>query len=486
MTTNSIIQPRPFATAIDDLGWMNGHNEGANGYGPYRLGVRRKMSLGDYEAIVNLARRVGVRLQGLFILSEMDRENLLKNYPTTTYLGTNWDNSENVSELQIEMMQYVQQEAAFLEFGLHGIGHELWPEPDQQQRAEWYNTEQDHPWPTEEVKMHLDCFAQIMQQYGLSSDNGHSFPESFVPCAYSYYWQPDSEDSLGAILSEYGIKYVNTDFSQIPECRPPIKPNDGGFDHDVHVMNRYNYGNLWYQLGTLPGMPLHSQPTDFIETHWPNLLAQDDFLQDSITDQWVAYFQLVQRTPDRFCAKNTAQIHSQWAYNRYTRLNNWNDGVVEIDNTAMPMNYYHHQLINNMILKLPLDPYQHVSYAAINGKPISAYFEDQGYALLYLPILKQEKYLLEYSLGDKRMSNTIWYDGTYSFVDMSYTENEVVISMTIYGTQSIKLITDYDPQQVISSNEYVEVKDFERRGDHLIIKVAAQDIQGNHTRLTLR
>lgn len=486
MTTSCIIQPRPFAIAIDDLGWMNGHNEGAFGYGPYRLGLRRKMTLADYEAVVNLAKRAGVRLQGLFILCELDRSNLLKHYPTTTHMGVHWDNSANISELQIEMMSYVQQEAAFLEFGLHGIGHELWPENGKQQRAEWYNTEKDQPWPIQEVKTHLNCFSEIMKQYGLTKDRGHSFPQSFVPCAYSYYWHPEHEDSLGAILSEYGIKYANTDFSQIPECNPPVKPNDGGFDNGVHVMNRYNYGNLWYQLSALPGIPLGSQPTDYIETHWPNLLAQDDFLQPSVTDQWVAYYQAVQRTPDRFCAKNTSQMHSQWMYNKYTQLNECSDGVIEIDNTAMPAVHYQHQVVNNLVLKLPLEPGQHVCHATLNGKQIPAYFEDQGYALLYLPMLGQEKSILEYRLGDTLMKDVIWYDGTYSFIETSFSDKGIVLSLTVYGTQSIKLITNYQPEQVTSSSKDIHIVAWKCRGDHLIIEVAAHDIQGNQTQITLR
>ena len=40
----NLLIPRPFAIAIDDLGWMNGSNDGENEKeGPYRLGIKRKM-----------------------------------------------------------------------------------------------------------------------------------------------------------------------------------------------------------------------------------------------------------------------------------------------------------------------------------------------------------------------------------------------------------------------------------------------------------
>lgn len=473
-----IIFPRPFAIAIDDLGWINGHNEGEAGYGPYRLGIQRKMRVQDYVAVANLARQAGVRLQGLFILGELDRENFLGSYPTTTYLREKWDNTENISDLQVEMMEYVKKEAAHIEFGLHGIGHEFWPEDGKRRRAEWYNTVDDHPWPEEEIRNHLDCFVRIMKQYGLSVDNGHSFPESFVPCAYSYYWNPEGDYSLGKVLSEYGVKYANTDFTQIPECNPPSAPNGGGFDHGVHVMNRYNYGNLWYELGKLPTIALDEQPTDYIETHWPNLLAQDDFLQADVTAKWTAYYQGVQRSKDRYCAKNTAQMHSQWLYNQYVILTELGPGQLEVDNRRMPEEVYEGNFPANMVLKIALEAGQHVSEVRLNGVRIPAYYEDQGYGFLYLPRLLREKYVLEYELGAQPVQGVVWHDGTANIFEVNQTENKIKIDLCLYGTQKIRFISDAMPEVVISNNPGMRVLDWRIEDGWLSMQLTAHDLQG--------
>lgn len=474
----NIIFPRPFAIAIDDLGWLKGYDEGEEGYGPYRLGIDRLTTMADYKAVVDLAQKVGVRLQGLFILGEMDRENFLGDYPTTTHFREKWDNRENISDLQIEMMEYVKKQGAHLEFGLHGVGHEFWPEEGKRRRAEWYNTDDDHPWPEEEMRNHVECFIRIMKQYGITKEEGHSFPESFVPCAYSYYWNPEGSYSLGSVLGEYGVRFANTDFSQIPECNPPKEDNGGGFDHRVHVMNRYNYGNLWCAEGKLPDTPLAEQPTDYIETHWPNLLFSAEKTQEDVTKEWLSYYQAVQKSSNRYCAKNTEQMHSQWIYKQYTRVTELEPGVVQIDNYDMPDEVYMIFAPSNMVLKIKLEEGQHVTSMTLDGEPVAAYFEDQGYAFIYLPPLSQKKYELKYEMGDSKPSGLVWHDNTSNILDMKVSDSETSIQVRWYGTQKLKLIESRKPVQISSSNEQIQVLNWEINNEYLCIELAAHDIQG--------
>lgn len=43
-------------------------------------------------------------------------------------LGENWDNSEYIGPTQIEIMNYVKNNAANMEFGITGVLHEYWEE----------------------------------------------------------------------------------------------------------------------------------------------------------------------------------------------------------------------------------------------------------------------------------------------------------------------------------------------------------------------
>lgn len=479
----AIIFPRPFAFAIDDLGW----NEGSDmtvlpGGGPYRGGVKRNFDINDYKYIVEVGKAVGVRIQSLFILSEMDRENVLAKYPTATYMRDQWDNSRRVNDHQFEIMNYVRDQAAYIEFGLHGTGHEWWAPGEPQKRAEWYNLVDRCPWPEADLRGHIEAFKIIMAQYGFTKENGHSFPEAFVPCAYSYYWNPEGSYSLGKLLSDAGVKYANTDFSQIPELNPPKGDNGGGFDHGTHVINRINYGNVWYELNSLPKVPVGEQGSDVIEAHWPNWLAQDDFLQPEVTASWIEYYRTIQRMNDRYIAKNTEQLHSQWLYKRHSVVSEPTPGSVVIDNTKMPAEAYKRPILGNLVLKVKLDQGQHISSATLNDKKVSAYFEDQGYGFILLPPLKQEVYTFRYTLSDSLLPVCIWNDGTYNVYDVEHAENGITASVRVYGEQTIRIkcpsVSRVDSEGDVSVTSWT----FD---DEAHVHVKSKDMQGSNARIRI-
>jgi hypothetical protein len=325
-----------------------------------------------------------------------------------------------------------------------------------------------------------------MSQYGLSTEEGHSFPESFVPCAYGYYWNPEGEYSTGSVMSEAGVKYVNTLFDEIRELNPPAEPNGGGFDNGVLVVNRINYGNEWYALSSLPTIDIAEQESDIIESHWSNWLAQDAFLQKALTNKWIEYYKMVQATPNRYIAKNTAQFFSQWLYKKYTQVNESKDGQVEIDNRNMPAEYYKHNLLGNMVLKVRLDKGQHVSMATLNNGPVASYFEEAGYGFLYLPRLDQGLYILNYKLSDHTMPFTVFNDGTYNVYRVTESKNLKSLDVKVYGSQEIKIFCS-DPRSVESENTNLKIvgTNYNKDTGMLAIRVNAHNIQGEEGLLNL-
>ncbi|MBY0435117.1 MAG: hypothetical protein K2U26_13500 [Cyclobacteriaceae bacterium] len=476
-----LLFPRPFAFAVDDLGWNEGSDLSQDNLkGPHRAGVKRIFDIRDYQYMVEVGKAVGARIQCLFILSEMDRENILVKFPTTTYLRDKWDNRLRVNEHQRDIMNYVRDQSAYMEFGLHGTGHEYWAPGENQKRAEWYNLTDKKPWPEQSLREHIQCFKEIMAQYGFASEHGHSFPESFVPCAYSYYWNPTGEYSLGKLLTEVGVKYANTDFSQIPELNPPPEKNGGDFDYGTHVVNRINYGNPWYELASLPRTPLEEQETDMIESHWPNWLAQDNFLQPEVTKQWIDYYKSVQQTPDRYIAKNTEQFHSQWLYKKYTVVTEHTSGHVEIDNTPMPESAYQFNILGNMVLKVKLNSDEHISEATLNGLPLATYFEESGFGFLYLPPLKKQKYQLKYTIGVKTLPMHILNDGTYNVYEVNGAGEHLSFRLRMYGTQTVKVKCPL-PKNVSSDSKQLVIQSFSYNQELslLSIEVCGTDMQGS-------
>jgi hypothetical protein len=469
-----IIFPRAFAVAIDDLGWNKGSHEGASG-GPFRLCIRRDMDIRDYRPIVEVGQACGIRIQGLFVLCEMDRQNVCARYPTTTQHGKNFDNAENIGPTQLEVMEYVRDNAAYLEFGLHGVGHEHW-ENGIRTRAEWYDKINDKSYPEDDTRDHIQCFKEIMAQYGWTPENGQSFPESFVPGSYAMYWNPEGEYSTGKILREHGVKYANTMFSEIPELNPP---EDGGMDHGLHVINRLIYGNEYKYLGKVPQGPVESFRTDVIESHWPNWLAVDDYLQPALTREWIDFYKNIQASHGHYLAKNTEQLHSQWLYKKYTLLSEIKGGVIAIDNRQMPSEVYENGLLGNMVLKVPLNDGEHVSKALLNGITVPAYFEEAGYGFMYLPPLESNEYLLEYETGNSLMPVFVNNTGTYNVYSADLKKEEAVFRIRMYGTQEVNFRCGI-PDSVCSDNPYLKVLSwkYEAQNRMLTVKMNGRDMQG--------
>ncbi len=482
-----IIFPQPFAFAIDDVGWNIGNDDGdVDGQGPYRIGIDRKIDINNYKCIVDVTKTVGVRVMALFIMGEMDRENILGKYPSTTWMGEKWDNSKNICQEQIDIMKYVQENAANLEFGLHGVGHEYWVDGEMK-RAEWYCTRENHPWPEESIKNHIQCFKDIMAQYGLDEEHGQSFPESFVPCAYSFYWNPKGNYSTGSLLGKEGVKYANTQFDYINELNPPAGPNGGDFDHGVLVLNRNNYGNEWFKLSKLPTVELNKQESNIIESHWSNWLAQDDYLQSQVNQEWIEYYRMVQRSTNRYASKNTEQFYSQWLYKKFTTVNETAPGEVHIDNSKMPDTPYEMNSLGNMVLKVKIDSTQHIEKADINGAPIACYFEDEGYAFLYLPVLKQESYDLHYEIGNKPMESYVYNKGTYNVYSFASSDKGIDCSIRLYGEQTIDVYGCEKPEniKIVNSDVTLKSSNYDADSHHLQILLKGLDMQGETTDISI-
>jgi len=476
--TSKIVFPRPFAVVVDDLGWMHGGSQDPQN-GPYRVGFKRDMVAQDYLPMIDIGKAVGVRIQGVFVLCELDRENAVAQLPSATREGSKWNNTANVSPEQIRIMDTVRTQSAHLEFGLHGVGHEYW-ENGRRRRAEWYNLQDKRPWSEAEIRAHLEMFKKVMAQYGLTKENGYSFPESFVPTAYSYFWNPSAKPySLGRILREYGVKFVNTAFSEIQELHPP-ESGSGGFDNGVLVLDRHNFGNEWWEPATLPRQPLAAFDTDIIEAHWVNLLATDDIFQATVNAKWIALLQGIQATEGHYLAKNTEQLYSQWLYKRHCKVTEPEPGRVIIDNRQMPKAAYDTGMVGPMVLKVKLPPAVHLAKATLDGLPIPSILESQGYVHLYLPALPPGVAELKYELGDHLPDATVLNTGTYLVYSRHSTGHSMRFQIRMYGEQDLIVTTSAKPKTVTCSNPRLKVLavQFNKEAGTTAVTLQAHDIQG--------
>ena len=168
--------PMPIQIVIDDVGWWSGE-DGNERQEPYRTGISRNHVPADYQAIVDLGIKLGVRPQAATILCEWDRENILRNLPTSTWMREKWDNSKWVGAWLDEAADIIRNNQNHYELTMHGVGHEYWQD-ENFTRAEWADRSGQMR-PLDQVELHLDYFAKLMDQNQLGP-----FPTSFVPTAF--------------------------------------------------------------------------------------------------------------------------------------------------------------------------------------------------------------------------------------------------------------------------------------------------------------
>jgi hypothetical protein len=83
--------PLPIQVVIDDVGWWSGRDGHELGE-PYRTGIGRDHVAADYQAIADLGKSLNIRPQAAMVLCEWDRENILRDVPSATWMGRAWDN----------------------------------------------------------------------------------------------------------------------------------------------------------------------------------------------------------------------------------------------------------------------------------------------------------------------------------------------------------------------------------------------------------
>jgi hypothetical protein len=484
--SDEIIFPRGFGIAVNQVGYMDGSNMGdieETSEGPWRAGIRRKFDVRDYRPFVEVGEEVGVRFVTLFALAEMDRLNIVAEYPTATMWGSDFDNSKNIGPTQLEIMDYVKENAAHIELGVTGVGHEYWIE-GKKHRSEWYNVYEQYAWPESEMRGRMDLIGKILAQYGISEVNGHSFPESMS--AYGYHWNPNGDVSTGKIWSDYGVKYGNTKFILSPEIGFP-ESGTGGFDHGVLLFDRLDYGPVWHRYADVPELPVDHYVSDLTESHWANWLAEDDWLQPDLNQEWIEYLRTIQAHPNHYLAKNNEQLYSQWLYKRHTTVTETNSGIISIDNRNMAEEAYAYDMLGNMVLAVALEEGEHVSNATLSGNAISAYFEEAGFGYIYLPRLEKDVYEFTYEVGSTQMDRFVNNTGTYNVYNVVNTQNKFSFFLKMYGTQTVHVKTE-KPNAAESDNENLRILSQVYDADNgvLSLEINGRNIQGEQGSITLK
>jgi len=332
--------PMPIQIVIDDVGWWSGE-DGNKRQQPYRTGISRNHVPADYQAIVDLGIKLDVRPQAATILCEWDRENILRNLPTSTWMREKWDNSKWVGAWLDEAADIIRNNQDHYELTMHGVGHEYWQD-ENFTRAEWADSAGQMR-PLDQVELHLDYFGKLLDQNQLGP-----FPASFVPTAFLHGFGLTGEHkiSMAGVVKKRGINYINTPFSNMYNAKG-VQFGLFGIDAGVITVDRGQDLLDWNDFGRLPTGVI-TGPTCGL--HWPNLLHADPGRNSEIVEAWVKLLKPYNEKPETLLARNSSSFRNQLVHHVCTKLQ-IRDGEIDIDFTET--NKLNDQLsINQLTVKI--------------------------------------------------------------------------------------------------------------------------------------
>jgi hypothetical protein len=312
--------PMPIQIVIDDVGWWSG-KDGSAQQEPYRTGINRNHVPDDYQAIVDLGKKLGVRPQAATILCEWDRQNILRNLPTSTWMREKWDNSKWVGPWLDEAADIIRNNEKHYELTLHGIGHEYWDD-EKFTRAEWADTSGIMR-PLDQVELHLDYFAKLMEQNQLGS-----FPTSFVPTAFKHGFGPTGEQktNIAEVIKRRGINYINTPFDDMYNAEA-AQFELFGIDAGIMTVDRGNDLFDWNIIGRKPKGLLQGSTCGL---HWPNLLHEDPERNTEIVDAWVKLLKPYNDKIETLLATDSQAFRNQLIHHECTKVK-INETYIDID-----------------------------------------------------------------------------------------------------------------------------------------------------------
>lgn len=306
---NKFIIPSAFIIVVDDVGWWCG-NDHRYKNGPSRSGIERRHTIKDYEAIIEIGKKMGMRIKCGFVIGEWDRTNILAEVRNSNKYGKLWDNASFLNKEEAdEVVDLINSNSEYIELALHGVMHMFWDDEGNFKPAEFFQRDEDSGktimTDKDVVREHLDAFFEIYGQNGFKAE-----VESFIPPCFIYEYNP-GEDGMSRILSQYGIKYISTIFNQTDRDEVVLVENG------IITVDRTVDLTPWYGVDLeVPDIIKRS----YYGMHWPNFLHHDPEKNHLPVKRWIGYFEGYKGKPDILVAKNNEEASLQALYKRHVRI----------------------------------------------------------------------------------------------------------------------------------------------------------------------
>ncbi|MBQ7257010.1 MAG: hypothetical protein IJS60_04890 [Abditibacteriota bacterium] len=493
--------PLAHGFVIDDVGWLECSDLTEKG-GPPRLHCDRKSNIDDYKQLVDLAEALGVRIFCAFVMSEFDRGDIcgkpIYNKPLApmdmTEYGLNWHCP--ISDTQTQIMDFVKNNAHAIDFAIHGVRHGhygegLWEVSEWARRAK--KDEKGRfceeikivtPWDKENKTDRLiaECFRELIRQY--FTEEELPFPESFVPPNHSYFYEENCENTTGAVLSDFGVKYCNFKHTGSGSLDYNFKPVVN-WDHNLCLLDRRGIkGSSYKRTGAKPKFFPRAFP--YMEAHFNNIWGT--------VEEWKKYLYNVNRHPGRMLGKNTEQVFSQWIYHKFAKIKNYKNKIV-VDCRSIPQEAYAKNILSTLTLKIWLGKKEISTFKTSNGAmsdrftQLCCYYKDK-YGYGYVTVGNSENsmgrldgvYSFEFEVGKEPLD--FYVDNSDLTAQVYSVKSKDRVWLKVYGTQKVRIKT-HKPERVESSNPKVQILSWEYKEGFLEVLVKGTSMLGDVTCIRL-
>jgi len=375
--------PHSFQIVIDDVGWRCGKDTRYKG-GPSRSGIEhRRHTANDYRAIVELGKRIGMRIKCAFVIGEWDRTNLLRDVPYATEYFDEWDNASRIDKNIDEFAQIISDNQDYFEIAMHGCLHEYWTGKHSGMQPEFYgrniNGEKRVMLEADAVKRHIEAFFALLEQNNLPTNI-----RSFVPPNFSYKFSR-GDGELSYILKDYGIKYISTPYSSMV-IENDYVPETAAVENGIITVNRTNDFTRWETIDApIPGKIKRS----YYGMHWPNILHSDSDRNMEVVDKWVKYFEQYKDDFEIFFAGENGRASSQALYKIYTKT------VVKPDSITLNFENVDKQGAVGLYPEIYLNFTKDCKPVCDNGGELSLFYERENFNCYKLTRLEPKLSKLE-------------------------------------------------------------------------------------------
>ena len=303
----------PLLVSIEDVGWWKG-KDGSAFNEPFRTGMPRDHAPEDYFALADLGRQLDMKLLAGFVLCEWDRHDILKKLPSSTWVGKKWTSPYTNPEQKIKAAEIIKAAEQYIEFGLHGLGHEFWNR-GVMQRSEFHDADCNMRDP-DEIRKHLSFFFNIMDQYHFNSG-----PKIFIPPALKHSFG-DPDNGFQKILGEFGIESVTLRFSK---AKLYSKPQTGkiAWENDVLLVERGESEIPWNRVAAGPEFKF-DRPV--LALHWANMLHPDPEKNHFIIQKWADYIKTGSEEKGMLLVRDSGACFTQYCHKIMSEIKRSGDG----------------------------------------------------------------------------------------------------------------------------------------------------------------